>query len=558
MPYTRKEINQFWTKLPVRKLHNSTAPLPKKLKLKSKMIFPNANQISKIKDRKGQQYQSLFCSQEYAPIAFASNLHNEAIAIGSRVLNQTPPPNPAAVSDYIRFVKKNFDVIFPEWHKVRPVKFEDYLKHSNATPAVKAILANTKHKMEMDGVSDQQQGRVVAYQWTTRSSFVKTENQLYNSPALNYGYNLAGLTCLGQENSDVNKPKAPRLIQGARPEYICSVGPFFMAVQMMMKKVWGKKNAMYFTSGATNKEVSSYITSGVGHYLEDDVAAFDSSISKELCELELWMTKKFGASPLVLELFEANIKTHGYTHHGIQYKVPGTRKSGDPFTSVYNSILNGCMHLWAYCNLSGKPVASALREIKMIIQGDDNVLRHPGEKLDFKWFLLQLGFDCEAKYCDSVYDVEYCSNVMYETDFGFLFGPKLGRVLTKMGYFINPPLNMDPLGILRGVALGLEHVSTYIPLLQTVVERILELTWDRPAIYLKEYQLHMKYRKAKNVDNGYSLFHRYNLSPGHVQSMERTIKKSRIGDDLVHENKLFLLLFDRDTDTTKDIFVSYN
>jgi len=272
-----------------------------------------------------------------------------------------------------------------------------------------------------------------------------------------------------------------------------------------------------------------------------------------LCDLELWMTKKFGCSPLQYQLFEENIRTHGYTSFGIKYSVKGTRKSGDPFTSVYNSILNGLMHIYVVVTQTGKRLQDVLEDVKMVVQGDDNLLRHYGPKLDFRATIMNLGFDSESIYCESYYDAEFCSSIFYDTADGPILGPKIGRVLTKMGYFINPPVNEHPLAVLRGVALGLELASSYVPLLKEIVERVLYLTrWHNP-VYLKTFNLHTLKTSYHVPASDYALFNRYGLSPHMVDDVRATVSKLRVGS-LLDDPYLWLLL-DRDTDAGKTIFI---
>jgi hypothetical protein len=118
------------------------------------------------------------------------------------------------------------------------------------------------------------------YKWTTRSSFVKVENNLYQSPA--------GITI-----------KAPRMIQGAQPEYIVLVGPWIASLQILMKRRWGLKNFLCFTSGLSASSLAQYVLRKGWKMLEDDLGKFDTSIREEWCHYELWLCKVL----VVLKLF---------------------------------------------------------------------------------------------------------------------------------------------------------------------------------------------------------------------------------------------------------------
>jgi len=415
---------------------------------------------------RGSHFQYGFGSRDYKPSAFASNQHNEKQALVARILCDTPEPDAAELEACLQWCKQNYRKLFPYIHKVKSVSWEEYLRRSNSSPSVKRILQKTHERLVAEGMTeDSILTAAELYRFTKRSSFVKVENDLYDSP-------------LGR------KHKAPRLIQGAQPEFICLVGPWIMALQDAVKRCWGKDNFLCFTSGVSAEDAAEFITGGSGPWLEDDLGKFDSSIRAPWCEFEVWLCKKFGAPRAVLDLMSANIKTHGTTHHGWKYKCLGTRKSGDPYTSVFNSIINGVSHLYLYCKWTHHSVESARRTIRMLLQGDDNCCRHL-EKQEFPWQqgMASLGFDSEAIYRRHYFQVEFCSNRLYLTKQGYCFGPKPGRVLAKLGYVINPPEGVAPQSMMRGIALGLKRSCNFIPPLSATVEKVINMTEGYQAWY---------------------------------------------------------------------------
>jgi len=518
---------------------DSQCPLPVSTKEGASMTMPRRIQIRR---RVNRVRQAAFCSGRYKPQVFATTLHNEKLAVAARVIKPTQAVDQTEMSHYCDWVKSNLSVLIPGWRKCRPVPFAEYVRRSNASVSVKTTLIRTKLALDAAGIGTDMVPQGVAHKWTTRKSFVKVENNLYLSPA----ERLTG------------KPKAPRLIQGASPEFICLMGPITMAVQDMIKKSWNKTNWAYFTSGATNAEVGKYVADGGGLIQEDDVSSYDSSICSAICELEAWLMEKLGATPLQLQLFRANISTHGWTSRGIRYKVDGTRKSGDPWTSVFNSLLNGCMHLWAYVRLSGIGVRTAVKHYRIVVQGDDSLARHPGVKLDFKSMLAKLGFECICIYRSSLYDAEFCNSLVYQTVKGPIMGPKVGRVLAKLGYFNNPPLRAAPKSILRGIALGFQQVAKFVPLLMPLVDRLLRITQGHKAVFTadNEWQMKMCGAEGLEIENLFLMKRRYDLSHRQLADMASSISTWELGQDI--SGGFFPLVLDRDTDARKAIFVSEN
>jgi len=493
---------------------------------------------------RGHQFLFFGDSGQYGPNGYASNQVNEEQAVYHRVVKQTTPPDIDRLRELFAWVKEpeNFRELFGKRVKVHSFIPDAYLKGSNASPSVKRILTKTFETLRQAGYDEESiLTRSERYSWTTRSSFVKVENNLYCSPA--------GI-----------KLKAPRMIQGARPEFICLVGPWIAAFQQLIKRRWGLQNFMTFTSGLSPLNCARKIDVPGWRIVEDDLAAYDSSICKEWCEFEVWLCKQFGAPRAVLDLMEANISTHGYTHHGWQYSVQGTRKSGDPYTSLMNSIINGLAHLFIYCTLTGRSVAEARHHIAMILQGDDNALAH-SDNCEFPWAkeMARLGFESKAIYRESMYTVEFCSNRLYETNKGWVFGPKPGKVLAKLGYVINPPEGVSRESMMRGIALGLRKQCSFIPPIMCVLDRVLELTEGHEAYFER--------KRWENFDVvgkpgfellqatpsvWYGLHEQYGWNSSMQLWLETFMSTFQFGDSL--DQTYLNVLFDRDTSADKLIF----
>lgn len=490
------------------------------------------------KQLKGRQCVYGFDTGHYAPTAFASNQHNEEQALYARVLADTIQPNKDELAMCIDWCKTNHNGLFTDMNKVQSVSFDDYLIRSNASPSVKRILRRTHTQMKPLGIDeDSTLSRSQRAMYTMRSSFVKVENNLYETPA--------GM-----------KDKAPRLIQGATPEFIVLVGPWIMALQDLMKKRWSINNNLCFTSGVKSEDAAAFIVEGQGAILEDDLGKFDCSIRKPWCDYEVYLCKRFGAPRAVSQLMVANIKTHGRTHHGWVYKCEGTRKSGDPYTSVMNSVINGLSHLYLYCKWTEKTVSEASKTIRMLLQGDDNALRHKEpQKFDWREGMASLGFDSTAIYRSSFDELEFCSNRLYNTSGGYVFGPKPGKVLAKFGYIINPPGGVSRESMMRGVALGLESSCNHIPVLSKVINRVKVLTEGHRAFYQPKFMEHVMKMKRKYhpiIETKLAISEQYYWTEMMQSIFDQKVEGLKLGDKF--QTPLANLLFDRDTSGPQLIF----
>lgn len=503
--------------------------LCKPLKFKAK-VYPRLDRLEVSPWLTKTRHESVYLQGAYSPSVFSSCAWNEYCALRGRALVETPRPNRGVVSDFCGFVRKFHRMLFPGIHKRKAVSLDVYLKASNASPAVKAAIQRAGAKLQSLGIT---QDSILDSEFlrkaSTRKAFVKVENNLYNTPV--------GI-----------KDKAPRLIQGARPEFIALVGPAFYSIQSAIKECWSTNFMACFTSSVTAVQIGEYLNVP-GQVFENDVSSWDASICTQLCELEVWLAKRFGAQRAVVDLMIANIKTHGRTTHGLTYSVNGTRKSGDPYTSCMNSVLNGLLHIYCFWK-AGISVDTLRKSLRMCVQGDDNIMVYP------KWMkprfnlLLDLGFKSDNLYRKSLLEAEFCSNRFYVHDGGYVLGPKIGRVLSKFGHFSDLPVHLDVLGVLRGVAMGYKHCASYVPGLGQLMNQVINDTSGHLEIFPKIYDFKVEYvevsvSKEKRIINYYRDLCYYKLDTS-------GLKMPRFGQLLSHWK--FEVLFDRDTDGPKALF----
>ena len=485
----------------------------------------------------GKQEICGFDNGLYGPVGFASHVENERVALEARVLpKQLPAPE---LPQCINWIDENLSKILPKLHRVKPVLFEEYLRRSGSSPTVKKTLRLAHERLVKAGITcDTPLTAQQIHSWTTRSSFVKVENLSYHSPL--------GL-----------KEKAPRLIQGAQPEFVVLVGPSIMALQDLVSRRWrpGKSN-LVFTSGITAERAAAHVTSIPGQSGFDDISTFDLDQSSPWGEAFVKWCKKWHFPVATLQLMKGNIDTHGKTHHGWKYKCAGTRKSGDPYTTLFNTMINLFTHLYLYCKYTGKTVEEARWTFFMVAQGDDNAFVHT-EPDRFPWRegMLSLGFDSEATYC-SLVELEFCSMRLYSTDQGWTFGPKPGRVLSRFGYSINKPDHVPAGSYLRGVAKSQIDQFGFIPILGSLYSRILELTreFEGKEYYAREWTEHQMRVTQKHTGIGImsALCENYYWTPLRQRRFEELIGNMKLGDPWpvwVQQ-----LLFDRDTDGVKVTF----
>jgi len=434
-------------------------PTPPQLPNSAVSVGPSR---SKDKVDKPLQVCAGLADEANRPTWYASNQTNELESIRRRVTKQTPIANPNEAKKFAAWVKRNIRKILPKTfrNKPKPVAFATYLKRSNAAPGVKKIIAKARAKLEAEGIDEhtrlsKQQCRA----WTVRGGFVKVEHNVHRN------------------NHDI-KVKVCRTIQSAQPEFIALVGPAIMALQDKIKRDLNRNNFACFTSGVSAADVAKVLTSIHGNIVENDVTAWDASYSEFLCVLEVQICQMLGLPKATIQLMRANINTRGVTTHGVRYKRRGMRKSGDPYTSLLNSLMNILLHCYIIHTQTKWSVAKMRRCVRLVVQGDDAVCVIAHTRFDFKTKLLALGFEGIAIWRNSYDRVEFCSMRLYPVHGGWCFGPKVGKVLAKAGFFLDPPMDVHPRTLVRGTALGLLPCASFIEPLRIYLERVLQLTGD--------------------------------------------------------------------------------
>lgn len=424
------------------------------------------------------------------------------------------------MTNFCRWFKDNLHKVLPYRH-IQGKTFTEYIKRSNARPSVKRILKKTMVALGAAGITpDQGMSHFAARKACKRSAFVKVENLLH--------FNLG-----------VGKDKAPRIIQGGTPEFIDLVGPWMMAFQDYVQAVWNRHNFITFTSGLSGEQIGKAMEGPYDFTLENDVSKWDSSVGRELLQLEHWMFRKFNCPALTAELIRNNIATRGKTHHGIDYWAKAGRKSGDPYTSVGNSILNAMIHLWILTDRGAVPIREVRYTSKMIVQGDDNLTRYNRRINIQNWRqdFLDLGFEAVPIARKSLAEAEFCSSRFMPNKGTYIMVPKFGRVLAKFGTFPNVPRGVNPKQMLRGVVLGLWKTLSFVPCIKQLFSLVLKETEGVKAIIPRHRDWNNLLKKEVDYD-------------GESRSWVRSIYFDELGelDKVSRTNPMYRMIMERDFD----------
>lgn len=207
-----------------------------------------------------------------------------------------------------------------------------------------------------------------------------------------------------------------------------------------------------------------------------DFSNYDGSQHSLLTEVELEAYLAMGVDPYVVSIErDQSRRFRGGTPHGVFFSGTGRRKSGDPTTSVGNTLI--AMSFFSSVLRYGELQFGIKRESSWLIAlGDDTLLVFHDERvldLPWKWFADHLGMSIKIKFVTPA-RADFCSSLPYPAVDGLVFGPKLFRFLGKTGFSLCNSLDWK--AHIAGVALGLDNNLGWVPIARHLFAKAKALT----------------------------------------------------------------------------------
>jgi hypothetical protein len=256
-----------------------------------------------------------------------------------------------------------------------------------------------------------------------------------------------------------------RTICARREEVQCLLAPIIDAMTKAIKHAWLNKfnphyvgrcptqDTIIYTSGLDRSQVgqivSNIVAEGDYHFIASDFSKYDSSQVPEIIRMEMcYYRHLLEGHPLETNLMDIHVKygagrwktiARSWKDGGlVKSSVVGTRSSGDPQTTLCNTILTANLLLYAYVSTYGPEVIE--KGLKILVCGDDSFAFLPKcYKYNQSVFdpLKRLGFKLTVEDSEYISELEYCSSFfcrmsdlnLSKTTYYML--PKLGNLLSK-------------------------------------------------------------------------------------------------------------------------------
>jgi hypothetical protein len=313
----------------------------------------------------------------------------------------------------------------------------------------------------------------------------------------------------------------PRVIQGVGDLANCLLGPWMYAYGKHLAAAWNAGHNVTYASGMNAEALGRWMVQceqeGYDFFTEADFSRYDASISAEALKVEHRVYARMGAGRWAKVVLQQQLIVRGRSSHGHKYKVDGTRCSGDPNTSPGNTKLTVGAAVWCLYKLG-------ITDFRIIALGDDSVIATKArvDPQEFARLMERLGLVAKVKsHLDADY-VEFCSGRFWHTVDGRVWGPKIGRVLAKVGYSVAPQHN--PRSWLKGVMLGMAQDCAHVPILSVYIDHCLELLKrDKANAQPDDHKFHVAVRH-KACDLTYQQFYKvYEMEPYHLDALKADI-----------------------------------
>jgi hypothetical protein len=307
----------------------------------------------------------------------------------------------------------------------------------------------------------------------------------------------------------------PRLYISYKPTYQSITGPVLWTFAKAVRKLFdvGDPDAPLVWTNGPNATAENYgrwldtrtrAVRGMAliiYYYVWDQVKFEAHRDKHAHEYFCRILAEYCNEPLFLECLKVEFEKVYNTKFDIQFIVDFILGSGKTSTSFDSFLRNLVFCYFVFPGLrTGTEAAS--------INGDDG-LGMSSIQYDASYFMekaLLLGFEIEIYVTTNLADVEFCQTVPWQTDNGTIWGPKIGRVLSRLPWSIEPS-ESDPRGVAKGMMVSCSHV----PFLRVYLKRISDLA---PNVDEVDYKYHIRSTEEHEADDSTFafLFQRYGLT----------------------------------------------
>jgi len=406
-----------------------------------------------------------------SPHVFDTSIPNVTAALYQRHLGM--PPNLPLGGEWAHAMRMFRGLFGDELGHIPPYSLQAWLHLPGRLPKIRILTTALTRLYGQACMMFQPANRY--FMSMVRKSFIKKEIEPYDPSKEAY--------------QDV-----PRLIQGSSEEWQALLGPFIAAfstkfADYSQHRRDGEFCASVYASGLTPAGLGSwfeYVTRrrGLNYFVETDCSRWDSTIPAEACLAVVDLFEHWGLPHDFCSVMRRDVKSfRGVIREcNISYVGHGTVRSGDPHTSLGNSLMNlAVMHAMR--------VRFDLNTSYAIAMGDDSLLAmneedfHKVSGASIRAFYARFGLTAKVKLLSST-PPSFCSKLFYHYNGSYIAGPLPHRFMARFGWsVVQYGTTVDEvLGRMKGGIQSQGIIAAYIPIIQSIAQSVYACADNIPAV----------------------------------------------------------------------------
>jgi len=310
----------------------------------------------------------------------------------------------------------------------------------------------------------------------------------------------------------------PRIIMGRSLEYQKKVGPYFYSISKWLAMELDGRKGCWYDSSLTAEKLGSIATnmfSNFKYVYMIDVSNWDGHLHPGWLKFETWFIETFApALPNDWKNIKKNWnRVEGVGKNGISFKTCHGRRSGDMWTSCFNTLINLSI------------VKNLFPDSEVVAKGDDNFFG-TNSNVSADWIIEQyalIGMKAKVFRVLDMDSLEYCSGKFWPTDRGYKWGVNPVRTLSKFGLNLHRHPKKVHHRLLYGTAISMMSIAGHVPFIGELLQAIIhagQRAGLAPIMPQEEFWKTVGEAVDPIHHSSYNIVARdYNLSPEEVQYM---------------------------------------
>lgn len=273
----------------------------------------------------------------------------------------------------------------------------------------------------------------------------------------------------------------PRQIWNPKAVTMAWVGPVFAEINDFLASFFNISNPITIDCGLSAEELGwkALQCSSRQRLFEVDVSSWDGSLVEEWNGFEEFLVSQLVGNEEIRKAVLSYWRQKWGHGSGVKVKASHGRRSGDPWTSCFNGLINAMIVRWVF--------KDSLDSLLVCVKGDDNFIGVNSTltvpEIVRKYSLL--GMTVEIKEV-TLYELGYCSGKFWPTSDGPKWGVCPFRVLAKLGINLNNHPKKIHARLLKGTMISLLPIASHVPIVGKMFTNLINSTPGVKPLFIED------------------------------------------------------------------------